>query len=67
MRADFRALTEKPPHELFIANRKTLGGVIAYQRSIRGLPVNNGITGHFGSAWFWCPFDEGSGLLIAQP
>jgi hypothetical protein len=57
MRADYRALTSKPPHELFVGNRKTLGGLIAYQRRIQGLPANNGITGHFDSTWFWCSFD----------
>ena len=34
MRADFRVLTAKPRHELFIGNRTTLGGLIARQRWI---------------------------------
>lgn len=64
MRADFRALTIKPPHEIFIANRKTVGGVIAYQRMLSGLPIGNAITGYFGSRWFWCPFDGEPGVSI---
>jgi hypothetical protein len=64
MRADFRALVTKPRHELFIGNRKTVGGVIAYQRYLQRLPITDGITGHFGSTWFWCPFDRNPGLSI---
>jgi Protein of unknown function (DUF3800) len=63
MRADFRALAAKPQHELFIANRKTLGGVIAYQRSLQGLPVD-GITGHFGPRWFWSSYDGQDSVVI---
>jgi hypothetical protein len=63
MRADFRALAEKPQHELFIANRKTLGGVIAYHRSLQGLPVD-GITGTFGRYWFWSSFDGQQSQVI---
>jgi hypothetical protein len=64
MRADFRALAAKPRHELFIGNRETVGGVIAYQRWIQGLPVNNGITGFYGASWFWCPYRGQAGLVI---
>jgi Protein of unknown function (DUF3800) len=63
MRADFRALTANTPHELFIANRKTAGGVIAYHRRLQGLPVD-GITGAMGQTWFWCPFDGGAGFSV---
>jgi hypothetical protein len=63
MRADFRALTSKTQHELFLGNRKTMGGVVAYSRYVQGLPVD-GITGHFGSTWFWCPFEGGFGLSV---
>lgn len=66
MRADFRALATKPRHELFIGNRETAGGMIAYQRWIQGLPVTNGITGFYGTTWFWCPYRGQAGLLIAQ-
>lgn len=64
MRADFRALAAKPRHELFIGNRTTVGGVIAYQRWIQGLPVDNGITGFYGAKWFWCPYRGEAGLVI---
>jgi hypothetical protein len=64
MRKDFRALVEKPRHELFIGNRKTVGGVIAYHRSLQGLPVRTGITGRFGPWWFWCPFDGDAGFSV---
>jgi len=57
MRADFRALAGKPQHELFVANRKTVAPVIAYHRHLQGLPVTNGISGHFGKRWFWCSLD----------
>jgi hypothetical protein len=66
MRADFRALTAKPSHELFIGNRTTVGGVIAYQRWLQKLPINDGITGTFGVTWFWCPFRGEAGLAIGQ-
>jgi Protein of unknown function (DUF3800) len=56
MRADFQALTAKVPHELFIGNRTTAGGVVAFARILSGERANNGITGHFGDAWFFCPF-----------
>jgi Protein of unknown function (DUF3800) len=62
-RADFRALAAKPRHEMFIANRKTLGGLIAYQRHCQGLPVT-GITGRYGQRWFWCSYDGQDGLVI---
>ncbi|HKH80902.1 MAG TPA: DUF3800 domain-containing protein [Methylovirgula sp.] len=64
MRKDFQALTAKPQHELFIGNRQTVGGVIAYQRSLQGLPVLTGLTGHFGKTWFWCPFDGAPGASV---
>jgi hypothetical protein len=64
MRADFRALATKPRHELFIGNRETVGGMIAYQRWIQGLPVTNGITGFYGATWFWCPYRGQAGLVI---
>jgi hypothetical protein len=67
MRADFRALTTNPRHELFIGNRETLGGVIAYQRWVQGLPIYNGITGRYGASWFWCPYRGQAGLVIGQP
>jgi hypothetical protein len=67
IRADFRALTTKPRHELFIGSRENLGGVIVYQRWLQGLPVYNGITGHYGASWFWCPFRGQAGLVIGQP
>jgi hypothetical protein len=57
MRKDFRALVARPQHELFIANRKTVAGVIAWQRKLLGLPISDGISGYFGSFWFWCPFE----------
>jgi Protein of unknown function (DUF3800) len=57
MRADFRALASKPQHELFIANHNTMGGLIAYHRTLLGLPIRNGFTGRFGSTWFWCSYD----------
>jgi hypothetical protein len=63
MRADFLALVAKPQHELFIANRKTLGTLIARQRYLQGLPVL-GITGHFGHRWFWSSFDGRDGTVI---
>lgn len=66
MRADFRALTTMPPHELFIANRKTLAGAVAYQRHLQRLPINDGVTGRLGGAWFWCPFDGEPGLLFGR-
>ena len=66
MRADFRALASKPRHELFIGNQTTLGGVVARQRWIQGLPVYNGLTGHFGATWFWCPFRGDAGLVIGE-
>jgi Protein of unknown function (DUF3800) len=65
-RADFEALMKKPRHELFIANRKTLGGVIAYHRSLQGLPIAAGITGRLGQSWFWCPFDGGDGFAVER-
>ena len=61
MRKDFQALIAKPRHELFIANRKTVAGVIAWQRKLLGLPVGDGISGYFGPLWFWCPFDGALG------
>jgi hypothetical protein len=64
IRADFRALASKPRHELFIGNRETVGGVIAYHRWIEGLPINNGITGFYGASWFWCPYRGQAGLVI---
>jgi Protein of unknown function (DUF3800) len=64
MRADCRALMSKPRHELFIGNRKTLGGVIAYHRMIQGLPVINGISGRFGHRWFWSSFDGQDRVVI---
>lgn len=67
IRADFRALAVKPRHELFIGSRENLGGVIAYQRWVQGLPVYNGITGRYGASWFWCPFRGQAGLVIGQP
>jgi Protein of unknown function (DUF3800) len=57
MRADFRALSGKPQHELFIANRKTVAPVMAYHRHLQGAPIDNGVTGYFGGRWFWCSFD----------
>jgi hypothetical protein len=57
IRADFRALMVKPRHELFIANRKNLASIIAYQRYLQHHSVSDGVTGSFGSTWFWCPFD----------
>lgn len=57
VRADFRALAAKPRHEIFIGNQKTAGEMIAYFRSLIGLPIRDGITGRFGSDWFWCSFD----------
>jgi hypothetical protein len=65
-RADFQALLKKPQHELFIASRKTLGGVVAYHRSLAGLPIPLGITGRFGRVWFWCPFDDGYGFAVER-
>lgn len=56
MRADYEALCSKPQHEIFIGNRKTLGPVVAYHRSLQGLPVD-GITGHYGRHWFWSSYD----------
>ena len=64
MRADFQALAAKPHHELFIGSRKTAGGMIAYHRSLQGLPIRDGITGHIGRTWFWCPFDGSPGVSI---
>jgi uncharacterized protein DUF3800 len=65
MRKDFQALAAKPRHELFIANRKTLGGMIAYHRSLQGLPVTTGFTGRFGSRWFWSPSDASvAGIVV---
>jgi hypothetical protein len=64
MRADCLALTRKPRHELFIANRRTLGGVIAYQRHLQRLPISDGVSGQFGATWFWCPFDGEVGIAI---
>ena len=63
MRADFRALAEKPPHELFLADRKTLAGPVAYHRWLQRLPVE-GITGSFGYRWFWSSYDGRDGLVI---
>jgi hypothetical protein len=63
MRKDFRALIAKPQHELFIANRKTIAGVIAWQRKLQGLPTD-GISGQFGPYWFWCPFDGDVGTFV---
>jgi len=40
MRKDFRALVAKPQHELFIGNRKTVAGVIAWQKHLQGVPVD---------------------------
>ncbi|WFU84381.1 DUF3800 domain-containing protein [Bradyrhizobium sp. CIAT3101] len=62
VRADFQALVKNPPHELFIANRKTLGGVIAYQRYLERLPITDAATGRFGNFWFWSPFDGEPGI-----
>lgn len=64
MRADFRALVAKPRHELFIGNRETVGGVIAYHRWIQGLPITNGFTGFYGASWFWCPYRGQAGLVM---
>jgi hypothetical protein len=63
-RADFKALLAKPQHELFIGNRKTLGPVIAYDQWTRGLPVRGGVTGLYGSSWFWCPYDGSPGTFV---
>jgi hypothetical protein len=63
MRKDFRALVAKPQHELFIGNRKTVAGVIAWQKHLQGVPVD-GISGHFGRFWFWCPFDGDVGRFV---
>jgi hypothetical protein len=63
IRKDFRALMEAPRHELFIANRKNLAGVIAYQRALQGLPVD-GVSGHFGRYWFWTSFDGQHSVVI---
>jgi hypothetical protein len=64
IRADFQALAAKPKHEMFIGNRKTLGPVIAYDQWTRGLPVRGGVTGLWGSFWFWCPYDGSPGTLF---
>jgi Protein of unknown function (DUF3800) len=64
IRADCRALMSKPQHEVFIGNRKTLGGLVAYQRTLKGLPVNNGVSGRFGQRWFWSSFEDENGLVI---
>jgi hypothetical protein len=64
MRLDFQALVAKPRHELFLATRKTLNGVAAYYRSLHGLPIPAGVTGHFGRHWFWSPFDGSEGFLV---
>jgi hypothetical protein len=63
MRADFQALAEKPRHELFIANRKTMARMIAYQRYSQGLPVS-GITGHYGASWFWSSYDGQDSIVV---
>lgn len=65
IRADFQALQAKPHHDLFMAGRRAVSGVLAYQRQLKGLPVG-GITGQFGSAWFWCPFDGSEGFCSAS-
>lgn len=62
-RADFRALTTAPRHELFIGNRKTLAAPIAYHRSLQGLPVE-GVTGRFGRYWFWSAYDGTDSWVI---
>jgi len=64
MRKDCEALLAKPQHELFIANRKTVGGIIAYQRSLQGLPAHDGVTGKLGAHWFWSPFDGTEGMTV---
>lgn len=64
MRADFQALVAKPAHEIFIGNRKTAGGMIAYHRHLQALPINNGLTGQFGLTWFWCPYDGSLGFSV---
>ena len=63
MRKDFQALTARPQHEIFIANRKTLGPVIALHQFKNGLPVRGGITGHYGRYRFWSSYD-GQDLLV---
>jgi hypothetical protein len=57
VRADFRALVAKPRHEIFLATRQTMAGVIAYWRGLEGVPAEDGVTGHYGPLWFWCSFD----------
>jgi hypothetical protein len=64
MRKDFEALIAKPRTEIFIANEKTVGGVIAYQRAMQGLPIKTGITGRFGPTWFWCAFDGEGNFVV---
>lgn len=64
MRLDFQALAAKPRHELFIANRKTLAGPIAYHRAIQGKPVGNGVTGRFGDCWFWSSYDGDASFVV---
>jgi hypothetical protein len=63
MRKDFKALIAKPQHELFIASRKTVAGVIAWQRKLQGIPFE-GVSGYWGPHWFWCPFDGDLGKLV---
>lgn len=60
-RTDFRALAAKPHHELAIVNRQAVGGLVAFQRRLKGLPMS-GISGRFGAMWFWCPLDGGIGV-----
>jgi hypothetical protein len=64
IRADFQALAEKPRHELFVGNRKTLGGLIAFHRRVQKLPITDGVTGLFGDTWFWSPFSGEDGISI---
>jgi Protein of unknown function (DUF3800) len=63
IRADFQALAERPPHELFVANRRTMGGVIAYSGRLEGLTAQDGITGAWENYWFWSPFDGREGFV----
>jgi hypothetical protein len=63
-RADFQALAAKPRHEMFIGNRKNLARVIACHRYYQGLPVRDGITGHYGPYWFWSSYDGQDSVVI---
>jgi hypothetical protein len=56
-RADFVALVEGRPHRAFIANRETVGSVIAYGDLLEGRePDIPGISGSYGPWRFWSPF-----------